>query len=287
MSVSKLESDIGKRRGQRKSRLVYSAVGLFVLGFGIISAGIFMMRGGNEISADTEVATPPVPSEPTSTSSSTAVASPPTPSEISGATDDDTWAFPSGWSMINGNFIEGADMTAFSAAGLVLYSFNDPAYPNREWSVFPWGETASSTAGNVIPYKPFGYYVYNPKDSTVSVDFTRTEVTHDDLVVARGWHLMYWPNETATKDTVLSAINLKYQDGTVLTAAEAITSKCHRASLKVYEIVNENVVDKTSALKELTDTSSDTTIATIPARGYFWLYIRKTNSRIVDITISQ
>lgn len=290
MSMDKLESKIGKQGGKKSAKLVYSSLGLLVIGLGVVYAGLAMIRGNVQISADTEeVSTPPVPSEPTAvaSSSSTTVANPPTPGELTGEVDDDTWAFPSGWSMINGEFLEGADMGDFSDAGLILYSFNDPAYANREWSTFPWGSSASSSAENVIPYTPFGYYVYNPGESTVTIDFTRAEATHGELTIARGWHLMYWPNETASKDKVLSSLNLQYQDGTALTAAEAITSQYHRVSLKVYGIVNENVVDETSALKELTGTSSDTTLSSIPAKSYFWLYVRRTKSRIVDISISE
>jgi len=295
MSHSKLESHVGESAGHRKRTMIYSAVILIVVGLGFVSVGVGLLRSGAQIFADTnDIASPPTPADPvgamTPVTPSDPVgnpANPPTPG-LSGQIDATKWAFPSGWSMVPGSFIEGGAMESFKTAGLILYSFNDPAYPNRLWSTFPWGDTTSSNAKDIVGYAPFGYYVYNPANSSKTVDFgPRTPVVREGIIIARGWHLVYWPNETATKDNLFSKIQIKYQDGTTLSAKDAATSKYHRTSIKVYSIANENVIDASSAIKELADTNTDTTISSIPPRSFFWLYLRRTKDRVVDLTISQ
>ena len=295
MSISKLESDIGKGGRRNKRTMVYSAVVLMVVGLGFVSVGIGLLQSKGKISADTnDVASPPMPTNPTATKTPATPSNPgsdadnpPTPTGPSGQIDETKWAFPSGWSIINGRFIEGGNMGNFSQEGLILYSFNDPQYPNRSWSTYPWGESARTDVKNITPYSPFGYYVYNPGTSSVTVDFgPRTPVVRDGIIFARGWHLMYWPDTAVTRSDLLSKIKIKYQDGSELSALDAISSKYHRASIKIYTIANENVVDPSSAIKELTETNTDTTISSIPARSYFWLYLRRTKDRVVDVTIS-
>lgn len=310
MSISKLESNVGKGKSHKKRTIIYSAAVMLVVGLAFVSVGVGIMRNSANISADTsDIGTPPTPSTPTTditpvtpsnpgadgsaanpitpSNPGGSTANPVQPSEPTGQVNETEWAFPSGWSVISGKFLEGSNMTDFSAKGLILYSFNDPIYPNRSWSTFPWGETARSDLKNVAAYSPFGYYVYNPGANIVTVSFgPRTPVVRDGMIIARGWHLMYWPNTAASADEVFSKIKIKYQDGTEISAAEAITSKYHRASIKVYGIVNENVIDPSSAIKELTGTDSDTTISSVPPRGYFWLYLRRTRDRVVDVTIS-
>lgn len=295
MSHVSLESNIGKKTTKRRRTLVYSAIALIAVGLGFVTVGVGLLRGGSQISADTnDIASPPTPLDPAG------VVTPVTPSEpggdpanppspgLFGQIDATKWAFPSGWSMVSGSFIEGGSMADFESAGLILYSFNDPVYPNRMWSTFPWGDTASSSLKNIIGMAPFGYYVYNPANDSKTIDFgPRTPVVRGDAIIARGWHLLYWPNETVTKDDLFSKIQIKYQDGTVLSAKEATSPKYHKASIKVYSISNETIIDASSAIKELTNTNSDTTLSSIPPRSYFWLYLRRTKDRVVDLTISQ
>ncbi|OQA52817.1 MAG: hypothetical protein BWY43_00325 [candidate division WS2 bacterium ADurb.Bin280] len=292
MSIEKLENNIGEKRKASSVKTIYLASGLLILGLATVFVSAKFFTGGSaEISAD--VVTPPTPTDPE------AALTPPIPDDPTdqdgddgddsqgtiGQIDDDTWAFPSGWSMINGSFLQNKEMDSFQEAGLILYSFNDSAYPNRQWTTFPLGETSRTDLQNIVPMSPFGYYVYNPGSDTATVDFVATQSNlSQDKIVARGWHLMYWPNTVATKDQLLSKIQLKYQDGTVLTAKEAIESKYHRASIKLYSIANENIVDKSSAIEDMDDVQ--VRVFSMPPRSYFWLYLRRTKDRVVDISIA-
>lgn len=290
MSISNLEKNVGRPRQSGGRKTVYLATGLLVIGLTIIYGGFSLLSGRNiEISADVE--TPPTPTDPDVS------VTPPVPEDPDeeeqdtadvGQIDENRWGFPSGWSMISGQFLQGGNLEAFSQANLILYSFNDPAYPNRQWSTFPLGETSRTDLEDVLPISPFGYYVYNPGSETTTIDFSpRTEPVSADKIIARGWHLMYWPNAVANKDELLSKIQIKYQDGTVLTAKQAIESKYHRASIKIYGITNENVVDKSSALEEISGDSSQVEIFSAPPRSYFWIYLRRTKDRVVDISVLQ
>jgi len=288
MSIDNLEKNIGQKRSGNVAKTIYLASGLLIIGLATVFVSARFLLGGNfEISAD--VVTPPTPTDPG------AALTPPVPDDPStgddnsqgeiGQIDEDTWAFPSGWSMINGLFLEGKSMDGFEQAGLILYSFNDPAYPNRQWTTFPFGETSRSDLEDIVPLSPFGYYVYNPSSDTTKIDFVASAKTDNasEKIIARGWHLMYWPNAVATKDELLAKIQIKYQNGTVLTAKEAVESKYHRASIKLYSVSNENIVDKSSAIEDMDD--AQVRVFSLPPRNYFWLYLRRTKDRVVDISI--
>ncbi len=262
-----------------------AGVATFVLGAALLLIGIYSFNSSVKISADTnttqktvatsDVVLPPVPGEP-SRESDTDTTSPTASGEISKT-------FPAGWSMIPGSVLEGYDLKPLSAAGLVLYSFNDPAYPNRDWTTYPTGDGSSS----LTPYAPLGYYVYN-SGAESKVTFTKKAAAPkpNNFLYARGWHVLYWPNAVADRNLFLSSVKLTYANDTTETLAQAISQEKHMASMKIY-IVNNEKSSEESSVKELTGQDSTTTISKIPQNSYFWIYLRRTKDRVVGISISQ
>lgn len=259
----------GLHKAKRFSTLFIVAGAVMILGGigNIISPGFNL-----NISADT-VGEPPVPPVP----------NPPTPNADDVVPNPDTpgtFAFAPGWSMISGNYLQGYDITKFKEKGLILYSFNDPAYPIRDWSTYPY----EGEGKNIIATNPLGYYVYNTTGATVSVSLSATNTTSADTF-ARGWHLLYWSgSEPMTKDQLLKAINLTYSNSETINADEAISNKYHRVSKTVYVVVNENSIDAQS-VKELSNTDDAYNITKIPAKSYFWIYLRRTRARVTKITL--
>lgn len=262
-----------------------AGVATFVLGAVLLLIGIYSFNSSVKISADTDttqetaatsdVVLPPVPGEP-SRESDTDTTSPTASGEISKT-------FPAGWSMISGSVLEGYDLKALSSAGLVLYSFNDPAYPNRDWTTYPSGDSSSS----ITAYAPLGYYVYN-QAAEIKVTFTKAAAATkpNDFLFARGWHVLYWPNSVADKNQFLSAVKMTYADDSTQTLAEAISDQKHMASIKIYIINNEKSTEE-SSLKQLTGEDTTTTISKVPQNSYFWIYLRRTKDRVVGISVSQ
>lgn len=279
--MDKLEKEVSAVKPTRRRSYTSLAIIVILVGIGLISTGTYLSRKGL-ISASTEnppqppqpvTATPPTPPQPASTSTATPPI-PPGPNAI---------AFPSGWSMISGQALVNYDMKEFENAGLMLFSFNDPKLANRDWAIL---SKDNATDNPITPRIPMGYYVYNPGTSQATVNFSSgTPPSDTSLIFARGWHLAFWAGETMTQDQLLSSITLTYSDGSTLSAANAATGDQHKASLKVFVVVNEHDLSSTS-IKELADSDSTTTISKIPKNSYFWFYLRRTKYRVAKVDLN-
>lgn len=271
-ALSGLEERIILKKAPKKSRpLILMAIVFLLLGATMIVGGANYLRGKSVILAD--IASPPSPPEPD-------VENPPIPANPNG-----DFTFASGWNLIAGQDLAGRDISGLSKLDLVLYSFNDPAYPTRVWSSYP---DAQGDATQIVPHAPYAYYVYNPGSTSVDVNLaSMSQTVSDEEMIARGWHLMYYPGEAATLSELLSKVILKYADGTKMNASEATSDENHRASIDVKVIVNTGASDVSSAVKKLSDSDTDATISKIPAKSFFWLYLRRTKERVVNISLGE
>ena len=271
---AELEKSVKERK--RPARLIGVVVAMFVFGLGLVFVGSSLVN--NSISADTDnTNTPPVPPGPASS------VTPPMPGTADQNGPD--FSFPAGWSMVSGQAIGAYDITPFKDNGLVLFSFNDPAYPVRAWSTFPT-EGTTDVAKAIKPAAPLGYYIYNSGTDIKKITLKTASADNSQILYARGWHILYWPGEASTKDELLSKINLTYADGAKMTAVAATSSDNHKASVKMFVVVNENTIALDKSVKELTGADSETSISKIPAESYFWFYLRRTKERVVSIDIS-
>ena len=276
----KLEEDVSRQIGAKKGidrRILSGLTAVFVVGVIAVVAGVILLRGS--ISAETSD-TPPIPPSPSVASTSSTPPMPNDPAEGSGK-----FTFSSLWSMISGLALQNYDVAGIKDAGLVLYSFNDPSYPQRSWMTYPYNKDSSGMDNPIVPAAPLGYYVFNPKGEAVSLTLKPLSTTPVYLY-ARGWHVLYWPNSAAAKNDLLGQITLIYSDGTKMTAAQAMSSDNHRASVKVFVVIDENSIDLSRAVKELSDVNSDSTVDKIPAQSYFWIYLRRTKDRVTGIEIA-
>ena len=267
-------------------RFTFSAVALSI---GLIAIGVYFATNGFSIKADT--AEPPTPEEPASR------VSPPTPTEPIRnelppvPTLPNEFVFKGGWSMISGEKLYGYDLTNFRDAGLALYSFNDPSYANRDWAIV-FGDSQECQEEKIgcdviTAQPPLGYYVYNPKDTEARVTLQPSATPElSNNIYGRGWHVMYWDGSAISEQDLLDRISLTYSDGKVLTAKQATTDAEHKVSLKIYGVVDENTIDIASALKELSTSSGENKITTIPQKSYFWLYLRRTTKRVTAMSIN-
>lgn len=288
---------LGKKKSSSK-KTFFIVAGLLVLGIVSLFGGIKILSKLS-ISADTN--TPPVPPDPYSVSvtvtSSSIISVTPTASTISqpptppppGTSINVT--IPAGWSMIAGLTIADRDISPFNKAGMFVYSFNDPKTPDMDWIISnptftsPADFFNNTAAIKFWPHSALGYYVYNP-GSAQTLELTSITPTRPDstLIFGRGWHLMYSPGAAQDKDSLLKQVGLQYNDGTIEDLLTASGESDHKVSIKVYVISNQgNVSD--SSIKELAGIDSTTTISKIPAKSYFWLYLRRTKSRVVDMTV--
>jgi len=284
---SRLENMIGKDSNYPKLFMFVAIVAL--VGLGLVTGGVNYFL----VSAETQVSnTPPVPPDPQSegvpaTPSGPGAAGTPAVPPTPGAPKSDgkgNFTFPSGWSMVSGLEIGGYDLKPFKDAGLILYSFNDPAYPTRVWATYP---AEGETNQTIIPRIPLGYYVYNHGADPSKATLTKGGASSEgELMFARGWHLMYFPAAAATKDSLFEDIKLTYSDSSTVSAQDATSSTLHKASIRVFVIVDEANITLGSAVKELTGEDSTTTLSKIPAQSYFWLYLRRTKDRVVGLEVA-
>lgn len=268
----KLEGKINKGDHSKSKHLVQLSLVLVLAGVTLVFGGINTLRGKSIISAD--VAVPPVPPEPA------ANINPPVP-----ATPDGNFTFAAGWSLVSGESLAQRSLTGLKDAGLILYSFNDPAYPTRVWSTYP---DSSGAATSINAQAPYGYYIYNPGTADVKVtlnSLTTTQAASTQEMAARGWHLMYWQGDATSYSDLMSKINLKYSDGTQMSATDATNTTNHRASIKLYLVNNGTSTDAATAIKELASSDSNTTVSNIPAKSYFWIYLRRTKDRVTQMSI--
>jgi len=303
-SPRELEEKVGKKSPRKPGSIVALMAVFLVVGIALIVTGSKISQQKQIISADVPV--PGVPADPdrpndepippaggttvpasgTSPTGGQSQTPPIPPSENPSPTGNQSPTaptestqinVPSGWSMVSGAALQGYDLSAFTSKKVVLYSYNDPAYPNRDWATYP--ATGDSAIRAVAP---LGYYLYST--SAQKLDLSPSGNIPTDLTFARGWHIIYWSGVITDKNGLLSAVKLTYSDGTTMTAAQAAQSDQHRVSMKVYVVVDE---DSTGAgtIKELSSVDSDSTISKIPAKSYFWLYLHRTQNRVVGISI--
>ncbi|MCX6809854.1 MAG: hypothetical protein NTZ65_03875 [Candidatus Berkelbacteria bacterium] len=285
-----LEEKVKNHSALSKKKYATVAAIAIVLGLGLVAGGVLLNSSQTQIFASTD--TPPTPAIPTRSAPPT----PPIPSRTG------NFSFAAGWSMISGDALYGYDLTNFLKAGLTLYSFNDPKVANRDWTVKglvadtscaagqscpPTPSSPTNTSVIFYPQPPFGYYVYNPGTAEAKVDLKPGSAPDlSNQMVARGWHTLYWPGEATTKDELLKNITLKYADGTILTAAQAVASDQHKASIEIYVVTDEHSIDVTASSKLLTSTDSSAEISKIPKNSYFWLYLRRTQYRVTDVYLA-
>jgi len=283
---SRLENMVGK--GSNYPKLFMFVLIIALVGIGLILGGINYFL----VSAETEEAnTPPVPPAPEAegvpaTPSGPGTSATPTVPITPGGPKSDgkgNFTFPAGWSMVSAFELDGYDLKPFKDAGLILYSFNDPAFPTRVWATFPAQGESTQT---LTPAVPLGYYVYNPGVNAAKVALTKSQATSSgELMFARGWHLLYYPDTAATRDSLFENVKLTYSDGSTISALEATSSALHQASIRVFVVTDETNINLGSAVKELTGPDSTSTISKIPAESYFWLYLRRTKNRVVGLQV--
>lgn len=302
-----MEDSVLKPKHRKKYLgLVIAAVVVVVFG----GLALYIRNAG--VSADT--LTPPSPSQPTSVTPPSPDMptndTPPTPGDVNTATpptpEDPTkpgqFVFPAGWSMVSAKAFVGYTLTKLEAAGIYLYSYNDPNYPTTDWTIFPGTVTPNSTCSattatkcpsvvagqkiSLVPRVPLGYYAYNPtaKPISVTLDKQTTKQIADATKSSsnsygRGWHLVYWNGAALTKDQLFSKIKITYADKSVLSGTQAVAADKHTASLKVYVVVDQSSMASAKSIKELTGTDSATTLSKMPKNSYYWIYLRRTGQR--------
>lgn len=295
MNNEQLEKEVQKKTGS--SKIVFAVLGILVLGIVSLMVGIRIFSGLS-ISADT---LPPIPGDPsqadtssiTPTATSSAVGSPVVPPDPVGPPIEVT--FPSGWSVVSGSTLYGYDMAPITKQGIFAYSFNDPYLPNRNWIISndPCANQSdyfclNSSSVKFSPYPNMGYYVYNPGSQ---VKLSLYQVTSHTLntknaIFGRGWHLMHWGGSASDKNELLSSLSITYSDNSSLKVLDAIKADIHKASIKVYVIMDTTDIDS-SSVKELTGKDSATTLSKIPQDSYFWVYLRRTQLRAVGLGAHQ
>lgn len=258
-------------------------LGLIVIAVLILGVGAFALYIRNAgVSADT--LTPPTPAQPTSVT-------PPIPNDpidVTPPVPEDPlqpghFIFPAGWSMVSAKSLIGYSLAKLEAAGIFLYSFNDPDYPTTDWTTFP-GTVANKTI-SLTPKFPLGYYAYNSTTQPISVTLDKqvTASVITSSIFGRGWHLLYWNGNALTKDDLLSKVKITYSDKSVLSGTQAVAKDKHTASLKIYVVVNQNDINLTKSVKELTGTDSATTVSKLPKNSYYWIYLRRTGQRASSV----
>jgi hypothetical protein len=282
-SFSNLEQRIEETKTTNKGRFYLVLSGVFVLGTLAIFSGYKIYNNTNPfmVSAD-EIATPPVPAEPIPS------ATPVSPTNPNEEADKESWeATPgniyvkNGWSMVSGDKVEGYDISIFKDKKIILYSFNDPHFPIRQWVTYPVSQSDEVKYNALIPSGPLGYYMYN---STGSQKITLTKlstVATNEKIYARGWHLIYWDGVASKAGTVFSNLTATYSDGSKKTIFDLAGTTEHKISNKYYVVINESSLEQKNSTKEML--MSDANVE-IPAKSYIWVYFRRTVARVTDIS---
>jgi len=284
----KFEQGIGQDgRKPDPSSPVRKELGI-ALGLGGAVLGVVMVTSGMGLltTVTADVAPPTMPPTPPGPSDQAALAASAEPKTLSdGSVELDVL---SGWNMVRGSTLEGLSLTPFVEKNLVLYSYNDPAYPVSSWATTPAGGVASGqsalAASLVSPCAPLGYYLYNGAGEAKITLPSQSTGRVKNKEYAYGWHLLFWPGEAISKDELLSALTLTYDKEGAMSAVEATSQKSHRLSPKIFVVINERSAES-GLTKELGDSDDDTTISKIPTKSYFWIYLHRTKNRVVDLKI--
>lgn len=286
MNNEQLENEVQKKSS--RSKIVFVVLGVLILGIVSLMVGIRIFSNLS-ITADTGL--PPIPGDPLEDPSATVTAStsPITPPDPGLLPIDVT--IKSGWSVVSGSTLYGYSLAPITRRGIFVYSFNDPYLPNRNWIVSNdscTGQTdyfcLNSSSVKFSPYPNVGYYVYNPGSQvTLSLnEVASSTLDTKNAIFGRGWHLMHYPGSAATKDELLAKYTISHANNSALNLSDAVKERWHQASLKIYVIMDPNSVS-TSSIKELAKADSSTTISKIPQNSYFWVYLRRTGSRAIQI----
>jgi len=271
----KIEEKVANYRKTNRRQIVSLSLALLLVGGGFVLWGVNGLNG-REISASSlEDQTPLSSHEPGVLSSDIAKAE----------QSNGQLKLESGWNLVGADVLVGDNFADLLKYGFFIYSYNDPNFPNQDWTVFSLegmskigGESAFSAVN------PLGYFLYNSIDSVVSVPISSTSASSTKNI-GRGWHLLYFDGQTeVAKSELLELISLEYSDGTKITAAQAASDKYHRISSKIYIVSGEHDVSSTGTL-ELTDSNSETTADRIAPGEYFWLYTRRTQANLSKINI--
>jgi len=288
VSNETLEDRVLEQKKGKSKRVFLIIAGLFIL-------GIVSMYGGMKIFSKLSISAstdePPIPPDPLVSVTVTSSTEPPVPPDPSDPTLVDV-EFPSGWSMVSGSILASRNLTPISNAGIYLYSFNDPnpGLQNRNWVVsnpdiaIKADYSPINSSLKIWPHPALGYYAYNPSGKkTLSLSKITSTRPDSQLIFARGWHLMYWSDAAATKDDLLKKVTLNYNDQTKENLMTATGQNSHKASIKIYVVTHQSNISSAS-VKELTGQDSSTTISKIPANSFYWVYLRRTKSRVIDVT---
>ena len=295
MNNEQLENEVQKKNSRGK--IVFAVLGVLVLGIVSLMVGIKIFSNLS-ITADTGL--PPIPGDPQEDPSSTvssvapsatvsASTSPIIPPDPEGPPIDVT--IRSGWSVVSGSTLYGYSLAPITQKGIFVYSFNDPYLPNRNWIVS--NDTCtnqtdffclSSSLIKFSPYPNVGYYVYNPGSQvTLSLSEVSTPTLNtQNAIFGRGWHLMHWSQVAATKNELMGQIAISYSDNSRISLINAVKENTHKASIKVYVIMDPTNISS-SSIRELTGTDSANSLSKIPQDSYFWIYLRRTASRATNI----
>lgn len=274
--IAHIEENVSKKAVPKRG--VFLAISLVALAAGaILSYQGYLVLNGNSsalmISADSETeTTPPVPPQPLPS------ATPVTPAKLTNTSGSTT--IKSGWSIVD--IGSDVDLSFLTEKKVALYSFNDPLYPLNQWVVYPF---ASSSNTPIAPRAPLGYYLYNPGES-FSLDIASVPVTNHEEIFARGWHLLCWPNGDADKNELMKSVYIEYANGTKLSLDQAASAEIHSASGRIYVKKCEETGHCDTETKELSDAVSESTIDKISKYDFFWIYLRRTRVRAIDISIS-
>lgn len=275
-NIAKIEEKVSSE-GPKRGVFLFVSLVVLVMGVVLSYQGYQMLTGGDllfMISADTETEqSPPVPPDPVPS------VTPVTPVKPPGASGSTT--ISRGWSLVSGKTLENVDLDFLTKNKIALYSYNDPLYPLGEWVIYPFASKGSNK--DVIPKAPLGFYLYNSGEE-VSLDLVSKKADDFEQIFARGWHLLYWPNESVDKNTLMDSVNIKYSNGTKLSLTQAASAEIHSASSKIYVIDCKNGVS-CGDTEEFSTTGLASTTDKISKGDFFWIYLRRTRVRVVDISI--
>jgi len=266
----------------KKKLGVALGLGGAVLGVVMITSGLGLLT---TVTADVNPAgLPPVPPGPADQAPSTTCAEPKV--SPNGSVELDIC---SGWNMVSGSILEGFSLNPLLEKNLVLYSYNDPAYPVSGWATIPVGGVSSGQSALatslVSPRAPLGYYLYNGAGEVKITLSPQSTGKVKSKEYAYGWHLLFWPGEVASREEFLNALNLTYDKKGIVNGIEAVNPKNHLLSPRIFVVVNERSA-ASGMTKELGNSDDDATISKIPTKSYFWIYLHRSDNRAVDLKIT-
>lgn len=280
-SLNDLEQRVYKSEGRDKSKFYFALIGFMAIGFITIYSGYQIYNGSDLLVSADEITTPPVPPEPAPSGT------PVSPSDPDEDFEKTEWEktpgniyAKKGWSMVSGTKLAGYDLLTLEEKKVILYSFNDPHFPIREWVTYPVAEADKVKYNSVIATEPLGYYLYNPGNSVKMTLAKLSTIAENEKIYARGWHLIHWSGETTSAKEIFKNLRIEYSDGTQSTFLELVKNGNHKVSDRVYVVTNEESLVSQEAT-EMISVSGDSNL--IPNDSYIWIYFRRSVSRVIDM----